>query len=188
MNFNDIIGDLTPEQHYALQQIPESQKVNYIAGLINAKMNKDGISFGDKLKDSYYERNGSMRNHGMMQMGGSMQEAPITDVPQEQQEPIEQETPQEQGGEGANSEQLEVLITEAAKMLQQGNQPEQVMQFLIEQGLDQNQAQMIVEEIMNQLSNQSNPEAQGQGQMQPPQAPMQQAPMSRMGGSINNYY
>jgi len=131
-----------------------------------------------------------MRNHGMMQMGGSMQ-APITDVPQEQQEPIEQETPQEQGGEGANAEQLEALITQAAQMLQQGNQPEQVMQFLMEQGLDQNQAQMIVEEIMNQLSNQGNPEAQGQnqGQMQQtPQQPAQQSPIARMGGSINNYY
>lgn len=185
MKFNDIIGDLTPEQLYALQQIPENEKVTYIAGLINAKMNKDGGSFGDKLKSAYSERGGSMRGYEDMQMGGAMQE-PITDVPQQQQVPIDQE---QQGMEQGDSAQLEGLITEAAQMLQGGNQPEQVMQFLMEQGLDQEQAQMIVQEIMNQLSAQS--QGQGQEQMQQPQqqAPMQQAPMAKMGGSMyNNYY
>jgi transcriptional regulator CtsR len=132
---------------------------------------------------SYYYADGG----GMPPQGG-MQQGP----------PPGAEQGQPQGGGGAD-EQMQQIVQFIGQALQQGMSPEEIIQKLVEAGLPQDQAQQLVEAVMQQMQGgggqggapqeggmppQGPPEEMMQGQEAPPQEMMEgQAPMGMYGGS-----
>jgi hypothetical protein len=106
---------------------------------------------------------------------GGMMEQPIS--PEQQMSP-------EQGQEQQQViQQIQMAVVD---MLQQGVQPEQVMQELVQQGVPEEAAMQIIQDVMMQMQGQQQ---QGVPQEMMPEAPMQglpqeaqQNPMMRLGG------
>ena len=135
---------------------------------------------------SYYYADGG----GMPPQGG-MQQGP----------PPGAEQGQPQGGGGAD-EQMQQIVQFIGQALQQGMSPEEIIQKLVEAGLPQDQAQQLVQAVMQQMQGGGGqggaPQEGGmppqgpqeemmegpQGQEAPPQEMMEgQAPMGMYGGS-----
>lgn len=105
-----------------------------------------------------------MRNPYMQQKRpfSYMQEGGMQDQQQDAaQQP--QEQPQPQGG----GDQMGQLTQAVAQMLQQGTPPDQILQKLVEAGVPQDQAQQIIQMVMQQMQGQQDPN---------------QGPAMRMGG------
>ncbi len=109
----------------------------------------------------------------------------------------QQGQPQEQGG----GDQMQQIVQFIGQSLQQGMQPEEIVQKLVEAGLPQDQAMQLVQAVMQEMQGggqggapqeggmppQGSPEEMmqaPQGQEAPPEEMMQgQAPMGMYGGS-----
>jgi hypothetical protein len=103
--------------------------------------------------------------------------------PDQQMMQAPQEQMQEQGGQ----EQIMQMVQQAAQMLEQGAQPEQVMQQLVESGVPQDMAmqavQMAMQEMQGQMQQQSQEQPmQGQEQMMPQEGMMAHGGMYPDGG------
>jgi hypothetical protein len=101
--------------------------------------------------------------------GGMM--PPEQQMMQEQQ--MQQQAPQEQQG---GQDQMMQMVQQVEQMLQQGAQPEQVMQQLVQSGVPQDMAMQAVQMAMQDM--------QGQQQQQPMQGQEQPMPQSMANGGI----
>jgi len=117
-----------------------------------------------------YTPGGWMPNHfelpkvGRYQDGGGMSPDQAAMMAQQQgQQAAPQQGPPQQGG-GIDPQQV---MQEVAQMLQQGAQPEQIMQQLAKEGIPQDVAQQIIQQVMQQMQG-----GQGQQQAAPQQGQM----------------
>jgi len=117
------------------------------------------------------------RNGGLFRTyeAGGMMEQPMS--PEQQMAP-------EQGQE--QQQMIQQIQMAVADMLQQGAQPEQVMQELVQQGIPEEAAIQLIQDVMMQMQGQQQ---QGVPQEMMPEAPMQglppeaqQAPLMKLGG------
>lgn len=153
--FGEMAGTrLTREQKKAVENMSDDQgamylREQYIKSLTPAQQEAYRIQQAFLRKDN--ERRGIRVNKygGLTKfVGGGM--------------------PEEQA---AGQDQQQQLMQQVAQMLQQGAQPEQVLQQLVQMGIPQDQAQQLIQMIMQQM--------QGGGAQQPPM---------RMGGMTNKKY
>jgi hypothetical protein len=122
-----------------------------------------GQSLRNFMNTVAYGRGGnqSMYNVEFPEVGPMYQEGGM--APEEQAMMAQQQAPPQQGG-GMDPQQI---MQEVAQMLQQGAQPDQIMQQLVQEGVPEQMAQQIIQQVMQQM----------QGGQQAPQ------PGMRMGGS-----
>jgi hypothetical protein len=151
------------QQNYVRDWYQQRQRdLNYTAIDQSKDMNKTGG----------YNRNGGLfRTYE----AGGMMEQPMS--PEQQMAP-------EQGQE--QQQMIQQIQMAVADMLQQGVQPEQVMQELVQQGIPEEAAMQLIQDVMMQMQGQQQ---QGVPQEMMPEAPMQglpqeaqQAPLMKLGG------
>jgi hypothetical protein len=110
-----------------------------------------------------------------------------------QQQPMQQEQqmmPQQGMANGGMMQQQSGAATKIAEALQQGAQPQEVLQQLVDNGMPQEQAMAMVQAVMGQLKNQMQ-QQQPQQQMMAPQQPMMAASGGMVeygGGGINHFW
>jgi len=108
---------------------------------------------------------------------------------------MQQQQAQSQQGAGGG-DQMQELVQFIAQALQQGMQPEEIVQKLVEAGLPQDQAGQLVEAVMQQMQggqgggqpmpaqpSQEEMMQSAEGQGAPPQEMSQEQPPMRMGGT-----
>lgn len=77
-------------------------------------------------------------------------------------------SPYQDGGQTQGGGQDQQLMQMVAQALQQGQQPQQVLQTLVKQGVPQDQASQIIQQVEQQLQGQQS--QQSGGEQEPPQA------------------
>lgn len=87
-----------------------------------------------------------------------------------------------QEGQADEMQQMQQIVQVVAGALQQGAQPQEVVQMLMQQGLPQEQAVAIVEEVMMQMQGGGQQQPQGQEMGQQGQPQMQDQQMMKYGG------
>lgn len=154
------------------------------------------------LLEKYPKEADFLREHGaeMLYMyGGSYADGGMAPDQQGMQQgpPPGAEQGQPQQGGGGQEEQVQQIVQFIGQALQQGMKPEEILQKLVEAGLPQDQAQQLIQAVMQQMQGGAPQEGgmppQGgqegmmespQGQEAPPQEMMEgQAPMGMYGGS-----
>jgi len=113
-----------------------------------------GQSLRNFMNTVAYGRGGnqSMYNIQFPEVGPRYQEGGM--APEEQAMMAQQQAPPQQGG-GMDPQQI---MQEVAQMLQQGAQPDQIMQQLVQEGVPEQMAQQIIQQVMQQM--QGAPQAQ----------------------------
>jgi hypothetical protein len=94
--------------------------------------------------------------------------------PEEQQMMMMQQQEAAQQPQGAGGGQEEQIIQAVAEMIQQGAQPQEILQQLVQAGVPQEMAVQVIQMVMEQMQG-------GAQQMTPEQAPPM--PMQKYGGS-----
>ena len=64
----------------------------------------------------------------------------------------------QEGGQGNAQQQMMQLMQQIAQALQQGADPQQIMQQLVEMGIPEQQAQQMIQSVMEQMQQQGGPE------------------------------
>jgi len=111
---------------------------------------------------------------GGMKLGGTMNmfaEDGMT-MPQEQMQP---QQPQEQIPEG-QEQQMQQVVQMIAGMLQQGANPQQVLEALVSQGIPQQQAEQMIQMVVQQMQGQQAPAVE---------QPQDQQMVMKNGGTFN---
>ena len=93
----------------------------------------------------------------------------------------------EEGGyyqDGGQQDQMQQVVQMVAEAMQQGADPRQILDQLIQMGMSQEQATMLIQQVANQLQGQSGQEEQMEGQMSNPQE--EQAEMKCGGKKYKN--
>jgi hypothetical protein len=128
-------------------------------------------------------RGPSAQNRGGMYAypdGGMM--SPEQQMMQEQM--MQQQAPQEQMQQQGGQDQMMQMVQQAAQMLEQGAQPEQVMQQLVQAGIPQDMAMQAVQMAMQEMQSQMQEQPmQGEEQMMPSQGMANGGMMQQQSGA-----
>lgn len=116
-----------------------------------------------------------------LELGGEFQGQQEQPMQGEQMNEMQQMQPGQEG-QADEMQQMQQLVQVVAGALQQGAEPQEVVQMLMQQGLPQEQAVAIVEEVMMQMQGGGQQQPQGQEMAQQGQPQMQDQQMMKYGG------
>lgn len=147
----------------------------------NVKRYNDGKDYKDS-PEVYIDDTLGNRKVSKKELDEILKKYPGADSDEGWTRPAKERTPQATGGMMPSQDGM---ASQIAQELQQGAQPQQVLQKLVEQGMPQEQAMSMVQAIMSQLQNQMQQQPQQQQQMMPQEQMAPQQPMMARGGYFN---
>lgn len=180
----DQIQQIVAQVVGMLQQGMDPQQV--LQQLVQSGMPQDQAA--QIIQAAMQQSQGATQGTPQLGKGGYYQAGGMQAPQEEQMEGPASNAQEEQGEQPMNQEQVQGIMNQVAQALQQGADPQQLLQQLVQSGLTQQQAtqilQMVIQQLQQQGHNAQEEGAEG-GKMNPQEEGMEQGqPMMKMGGNF----